>query len=79
MEGVGSIEEVRSQPVSTVITPMQTQKMSEQCVNALTKSHKRWGGGEGEGTHLTEASIEVDIFLELEFQVVSFYSCIPRA
>lgn len=30
------------------------------------------------GIHLTQASIKVGIFLELEFQVVSFYSCILR-
>lgn len=77
MEGVGSIKEVGSQPLGTVITPVQTQKVPKQCMSALTKSHKRWSVGES--SHLTESSIEVDIFLELEFQVASFYSCIPRA
>lgn len=42
--GLGSIEEVGSQPVGMVITPVKTQKVSKQCVNALTKSYKRWSG-----------------------------------
>lgn len=71
-------ERLGSQLVGAVIRLMQTQKMTKQRVNTVTKSYKRRGGG-WPGGHLTQAGVKVGILLKLKFLLVSFLPLCPHS